>query len=116
MSEPLTTEADHVAYLLVVLFSAGVMPEERFDRLALDHLRRHGLTGRLKAMKEQMLLSQEAYRLELRGKPYLCRTRLAGVTDAQGRPTVVAYDVVQLLERLSAVVKEPPKVKPAYYD
>ena len=112
----MNTEADHVDYLLVVLFSAGVMPEEQFDKLALDHLRGHRMTGRLRAIKDQMLLSQEAYRLELRGKPYLCRTRLSGVRDDQGRPTVVAYDVAQLLERLAAVTREPPQAKAAYYD
>ena len=61
MLDRVATEDDHVDYLLVVLFAARVMPEARFDVLALAHLRGYRRIGRLKAMKEGMLLSQEAY-------------------------------------------------------
>lgn len=61
-------------------------------------------------------MHQHAYRLELRGKPCLCRLRLAGVTDAEGRPTVVAHDVVALPERVAAEVRGPPRGRPVYYD
>jgi hypothetical protein len=120
-SERMATEADHLDYLRVVLFSGRVMPEEGFDKLALEHLRPYRLTGRLKAMKEALLVGLEAYRLELRGRAYLCALRSAGVKDDQGRPTVVAWDVVELLERLALEANRgdggpPKKAKVVFYD
>lgn len=94
------TEADHAAYLLTALQSFGVLAEERFDALAVEHLRRHRLAHRVAAVKSQMLLDGAAYRVELRGRAYLCRLRLADETDACGRPLVVAWDVGALLDAL----------------
>lgn len=97
---PMSTEADHADYLAQVLQSLMVTAEERFDTLAVEHLRRHRLAHRLGPIKKQMLLDCHAYRVELRGRPYLCRLRPSGVVDELGRPTVVAWDVASLLDAL----------------
>jgi len=103
----------HVEYLLVVLHSGPVMAEERFDRLALDHLRHHQATDQLKAIKEAMLLGQQAYRLVLRGRPYLARLRLAGSVD--GLAVMTTHDVGTVLGMLAALVGDPPPPKPRHY-
>lgn len=49
-----------------MLFSGTILPEERFDRLAVDHLRAHGNLKLFAQVTEQLFLRQHAYRLELR--------------------------------------------------
>jgi hypothetical protein len=98
----------HVDYLLVVLFSGTITPEDQFDKLALAYLRTHGAVRQLAAIKELILLNQHAYRLVLRGKPYLARLRLGGEIDRL--PVMTTHDVTAVLDRLARVAEEliPP--------
>jgi hypothetical protein len=104
-------DSDHVNYLLVVLQSAGVLAEEQFDYLALNHLRPYRATGRLAAIKAAILDSREAYRLTLRGRAYLARIRRV---DLAGNPprAVAAHDVERLLDTLARLAGDSPPGKP----
>lgn len=94
-------DPQHVEYAEVVLFSFGIVPEEKFDAVLAGSLRHDGAAGQLKAIKEEMFLRQTAYRMSLRGRPYLVRLRIAGEV---GRQKVVrTHDVVAILDTLARV-------------
>jgi len=104
----------HLDYLLVVLHSLTIAAEDEFDRLAVDYLRHFRAVGQLKAIKDQMLLGQHAYRLVLRGKPYLARLRQAETVD--GRPAMSLNDVATVLGKFAALAGDPAPPKPRSYD
>ncbi len=103
----------HVEYLLVALHAAYIMAEERFDHLALDYLRRHRAAGQLKAIKNAMLLQEQAYRLVLRGKPYLARLRLSGTVD--NIAVMKVHDVAAVLDGLARLAGDSPAKKSHYW-
>ena len=93
------TDAFHLDYLLVVLHSALVMSEERFDALASEHLAHYAKCGRLNRLKEAILDGGHAHRFELRGRAYWARLRIAGTCD--GQPAVSVHDVASLVDAMA---------------
>lgn len=106
----MSVDPKHIEYLSVVLYSLGVVAEERFDKMAIDYLRHFKATSQLNAIKSYLLDHQHAHRLELRGKLYLVRTRIN--THVENIAVVTMGDVIYVLERFAMLHEEltqPPK-------